>query len=134
MSSAASPATYRPSSPRGPVADVKLYVTVRGSRYDGLYHPDRLPRRLPSITDVLNPSSKIQMPPQRMLTRVYYHRRWLECLTAAKQCDVDTPQKNREPRPGTPTPVLRGVPVPWCSEFYIRDTSYYRLYTFTIDI
>ena len=31
---------------------------------------------------------------------------------------------------------IRWVPVSWCSEFYIRDTSYYmyRLYTFTIHL
>ena len=35
--------------------------------------------------------------------------------------------------PPTTQPV-RGVPVPWSSEFDIRNTSCYRLYTFTIDI
>ena len=44
--------------------DEQAYVTLRGLRQSH-YHPDRLPRTLPAISDVFNPKSTTSKPPQR---------------------------------------------------------------------
>ena len=75
------------------------YWTTRLEKFEGHFHPDRLPRKLPTLAQALDPTSDLRMPPQRMLTMVMQHRAWLDCLDAAVQVDKDTPHpevKHRE--------------------------------------
>ena len=85
--------------PEEPGLNKRLYITLRGERWESYYHPANLPRKLASIEEVLDPKSKLQMPPMRMLLRVVQHRRWLACLCAAQEADRVTPHPdipNRE--------------------------------------
>ena len=57
--------------------------------YSGHFHPKKLPTKpLPSLALALDPESKINFPSQKVLYSVVCHRRWLDCLAAAKAADA----------------------------------------------
>ena len=77
----------------------RVYITLRNATYNDYYHPSQLPRKLSTIAALFDPKSDLSMPPQRMLNRVEYHRRWLACLAEARRADQATPHpevRNRE--------------------------------------
>jgi hypothetical protein len=67
------------------------YYTVRGGKYDGYFHPKKLPRELPKLSAVYSVKSNKPPPAQRTLSMIGYHRRWLACLERAKLADATTP-------------------------------------------
>ena len=80
------------------VMDEHEYTTVRGGRLEGHYHPKNLPKVLPPLSALYDTKSKIKIPSAKALNAVVLHRRWLDCLKAAKLSDqTDKPViKNRE--------------------------------------
>jgi hypothetical protein len=74
------------------------YATYDGNvvhRLDGhkqtQFHPERLPRQMRPLADLVDPSSEFTMPPQRMLIRIPQHDRWLACTGLNAQRDADDP-------------------------------------------
>ena len=79
--------------------DMHPYHTLRGGKLKGYYRPDKLPRVLPDIADVMDPESNVNIPAQRALTMVNHHTRWLAALKARQVQDEMTPNdkyRNRE--------------------------------------
>ena len=60
--------------------DKHPYYTVRGGKLKGYFRPDKLPRVLPDLADVMDPESDVSTPAQRALTMVNHHKRWLAAL------------------------------------------------------
>ena len=78
--------------------DLPCY-TLRGGMYKDMFHPKKLPQALPSIAECFDRKSRTPKPSQRTLTMIEHHKRWGECLAAAKQEDADNPSafcRNRE--------------------------------------
>ena len=67
------------------------YFTLRGGKLAGYYRPQKLPRTLPSIADVLDSESEIHPPAQRALNMVMHHKRWLAALEAVSYTHLTLP-------------------------------------------
>ena len=73
------------------------YHKCNGEIIDSFFKPQGLPPadKLPPIEQIYDaslradPESNFTKPAQRQLTQVVLQRRWLECLSLAKQCDGD---------------------------------------------
>jgi glycerol-3-phosphate dehydrogenase (NAD+) len=78
-----------------------IYHTIRGGKLEGWYKPRGLPKAtsLPTIADMMNPTSKSHPPAQRQLTKVGQLGQWLSAYESAKQADQLRPHpkyKNRQ--------------------------------------